>query len=259
MSLKKKEFKNYNILIIGDCCVDRFIYGDVLRLAPEGPIPIFNPNSESSNAGMSGNVGRNIEAMGSKAHLISNKIQPIKTRYVDERSGQLMIRIDENDKVDRIEKSLLKQIQNNQFFERNFDSIIISDYNKGFLFEEDIKYICDNNKNVFIDTKKEFGEWILNSSFIKINHVEYGLTKKNIEKLNLIDKLIITLSSSGCMYKSKTYPVDPVAVKDVSGAGDTFLSGLVLEYLRTKSIEKAILFAQKCATVVVQKRGVCTI
>jgi hypothetical protein len=47
--------------------------------------------------------------------------------------------------------------------------------------------------------------------------------------------------------------------KDVSGAGDTFLSGLVVEYIRTKDIEKSIIFAQQCATVVVQKKGVSTI
>ena len=50
-----------------------------------------------------------------------------------------------------------------------------------------------------------------------------------------------------------------VSIKDVSGAGDTFLSGLVVEYIKTKDIRKAILFAQKCATIVVQKLGVSTI
>jgi sugar/nucleoside kinase (ribokinase family) len=50
-----------------------------------------------------------------------------------------------------------------------------------------------------------------------------------------------------------------VSVKDVSGAGDTFLSGLVVEYVRTKNIESAIEFAQQCTTIVVQKSGVSTI
>ncbi len=259
MSLKKKEFKNFNILVIGDSCVDRFIYGEVNRLAPEGPIPIFNPIFESSSPGMSGNVYRNLETLGCKSFLLCNKIQPIKTRYVDERSGQLMIRIDENDKVDKIDDIILHQIRQNKFIDRYYDAIIISDYNKGFLSENDIKYICDNNENVFIDTKKALSDWLNNCSFIKINHVEYELTKDNIKSLNISDKLIITLSSKGCKYKDKIFPVDIVSVKDVSGAGDTFISGLVLEYIRTKNIEKSIIFAQKCATVVVQKRGVCTI
>jgi bifunctional ADP-heptose synthase (sugar kinase/adenylyltransferase) len=259
MNLKRKEFKSANILIIGDCCVDKFVYGDVSRLAPEGPIPIFNPMNETSNPGMSGNVARNILSLGAKCFLLCNKNQPVKTRYVDERSGQLMIRIDENDKVDQIDKTLLLQIRKNIFLDKFYDAIIISDYNKGFILEDDIKFICENNNNVFIDTKKTIGDWSLSSSFIKINHVEYELTKKSIENLHLHQKLIITLSSKGCKYNNKIFPVDIVPVKDVSGAGDTFLSGLVLEYVRTNNIEKSIIFAQKCATVVVQKRGVCTI
>jgi sugar/nucleoside kinase (ribokinase family) len=71
--------------------------------------------------------------------------------------------------------------------------------------------------------------------------------------------MIITLSNKGCQYKDKLYPVEKVQIRDVSGAGDTFLSGLVTEYVLTKDIEKAIKFAQECATIVVQKPGVSTI
>ena len=58
---------------------------------------------------------------------------------------------------------------------------------------------------------------------------------------------------------NETFKVDEVPVKDVSGAGDTFLSGLVVEYLKTKDIRKSIQFAQECTTQVVQKHGVATI
>ena len=52
---------------------------------------------------------------------------------------------------------------------------------------------------------------------------------------------------------------EEVSVKDVSGAGDTFISGLVVEYVKTKDIKKAINFAQECTTKVVQQIGVVTI
>ena len=48
-------------------------------------------------------------------------------------------------------------------------------------------------------------------------------------------------------------------VKDTSGAGDTFLSGLVGNYLETYNIIEAIKFANKCATQVVQKKGTAKI
>ena len=77
--------------------------------------------------------------------------------------------------------------------------------------------------------------------------------------LGLYEKMIITRSDEGCEYNYKLYPVEKVNIKDVSGAGDTFVSGLVCEFIRTKDIILAIKFAQECATKVVQKKGVCTI
>ena len=73
------------------------------------------------------------------------------------------------------------------------------------------------------------------------------------------DKLVVTLGSKGCRWNGKNFPVEEVPVKDVSGAGDTFLAGLVRGYLDTQDIEKAIEFAQKCTTIVVQKHGVATV
>jgi D-beta-D-heptose 7-phosphate kinase/D-beta-D-heptose 1-phosphate adenosyltransferase len=257
--LKKKEFKQFNILVIGDTCIDRFIYGAVIRLAPEAPIPVLNPVEETTNPGMSGNVVANLKALGTNVIHICNEENIFKTRYIDERSGQMLLRIDDNDRINKIKPSVLSKIKNNQFNNKKIDAIIISDYNKGFLKEEDIKYICENNYNVFIDTKKILDTWCTKALYIKINHVEYERTEYSIKDLNINDKLIITLSSKGCQYKEKLFPVEKVQIRDVSGAGDTFLSGLVIEYVLTQDIEKAILFAQQCATVVVQKPGVSTI
>jgi D-beta-D-heptose 7-phosphate kinase/D-beta-D-heptose 1-phosphate adenosyltransferase len=259
MILKKEEFKNYNILVVGDDGIDRFVYGTAVRLAPEAPVPVLNPVTETTNKGMAGNVVENLEALGIKTYFKCNNITPIKTRYVDDRSGQILLRVDSNDKVERIDKNELKHIANNKYKGVTIDAIIISDYDKGFLDEADIQFICENNKNVFIDTKKILGKWCIDASFIKINHVEYQRTEYTIHELDIEDKMIITLSSKGCQHKGKIYPVDKVQIRDVSGAGDTFLSGLVAEYVLTNDIEKAIPFAQQCATIVVQKPGVSTI
>jgi D-beta-D-heptose 7-phosphate kinase/D-beta-D-heptose 1-phosphate adenosyltransferase len=258
-NLKKKEFNNFNVLVVGDDGIDKFVYGTAVRLAPEAPVPVLNPVSETTNKGMAGNVVENLEALGLKTYFKHNNITPIKTRYVDDRSGQILLRVDSNDKVERIEKNELKHIADNKFKGIMMDAIIISDYDKGFLEEEDIEFICKNNSNVFIDTKKILGSWCKYASFIKINHVEYQRTEYTIHELDIEDKMIITLSSKGCQHKGKIYPVEKVQIKDVSGAGDTFLSGLVAEFILTKNIEKAIKFAQQCATVVVQKPGVTTV
>ena len=253
------------VLIIGDSCKDIFIYGKVKRLTPEAPVPVFNPTKEKSNDGMAKNVSNNIEALDVNIFTITNRNSIKKIRYVDDKSNQLVIRVDEHDYCDRIDEFLLHRIQKN---ECNLpmsgvvevDAIVISDYDKGFLEEYDIKWICENNKNVFIDTKKKMGDWILDADFLKINDLEFEQNKEFFESSKvMLDKTIITRGREGCIYKGKGYPTDDVPVKDISGAGDTFLAGLVVEYVRSGDIEKAIGFAQDCTKIVVQKHGVSTI
>ena len=61
-------------------------------------------------------------------------------------------------------------------------------------------------------------------------------------------------------YNNKVYPpTEVIEALDLSGAGDTFLSGLVVDYLETGDIEHAIQYANVCALVVVQQKGVTVI
>ena len=241
------------VLVIGDSCTDVFVYGDIHRVCPEAPVPVFNPTHKTENDGLAKNVVRNLEALGCDVEFISNDNSIKKIRSVDNRSNQMVLRVDENDKCRSIDDSELEYIKE---WGNTFDAVIISDYCKGFLDEEDICYIADKCNNVFLDTKKEIGDWIDDIDFIKINELEY---EKNYRGKPNNDKLIVTLGSKGCRYKDEVFPVEEVSVKDVSGAGDTFISGLVVEYVKTKDIKKAINFAQECTTKVVQQIGVVTI
>jgi D-beta-D-heptose 7-phosphate kinase/D-beta-D-heptose 1-phosphate adenosyltransferase len=254
-----EDYKNTKILVIGDSCVDVFRYGYTLRLAPEGPAPVFNPIRETFNGGMASNVQANINAIGAEATLITQKEEITKVRYIDERTNSLLLRVDSNDTSSRIEKNILENIIDNKFEDIIYDAIVISDYCKGFLLEEDIYNISQRNFNIFLDTKKILGDWCKNISFIKINESEFDRTFHTIEKLGIDDNLIITRSDKGCEYNKNIFPVEKVNIKDLSGAGDTFISGLAVNFAKTKSIFDAIMFAQECATKVVQKRGVCTI
>ena len=174
-------------------------------------------------------------------------------------SNSLLLRVDEEKKVPEQSYDLMEEIVDNKYNGINYDAIIISDYCKGYLSETHIWEISHNNKNVFLDTKKILGEWCNSCDFIKINHTEFDRTKHTIDQLNILDKMIITRSDEGCEFNNIIYPVEKVNIKDVSGAGDTFISGLVCEFVRTNDIVEAIKFAQECATKVVQKLGVCTI
>ena len=249
------------ILIVGDSCIDEFVYGSIFRMSPEAPVPVFQPIKKTSNGGMSKNVYNNLIALGVSSNLITNTEKIVKRRYVDDGHNQMVLRVDTNDECSQIDEGIRMNICNNHHVGNNFDAIIISDYNKGFLTENDIELLCKSNNSVFVDTKKDLGDWIFEADFIKINDQEYKRNSKfistNLDKLK--DKLIVTRGKHGCEFNNKVFGAEEVVVRDVSGAGDTFLAGLAVEYVRTNDIIKAINFAQECTKIVVQKHGVSTV
>ena len=242
------------ILVIGDSCLDEYIYCTTDRFCPDAPVPILKPESFVSALGMAGNVVDNLKALDCDGWLVSNANHIKKTRYVDSRTNHMFIRVDEGeDDVFPIAKKSLEDIDFDEF-----DAVIISDYCKGFIDEDTIKYISKQHSLTFLDTKKTLGDYVDNISFIKINDVEYKYNEGNISSY-WSQKMIITRGSRGAEYKGKIYPVKEVDVRDTSGAGDSFLAGLVGHYLKTYNIVEAIKFANKCATQVVQKKGTAKI
>lgn len=255
------------ILIIGDSSVDRFQYGTIKRISPEAPIPVFNPTKVVENNGMAGNVYENVKALNSyRTELVTNEIKPIKTRFVDEVSNQQIMRFDENDVVEQIEEHYHGNI---------WDAIIISDYDKGYLTENDIGEISRiakrDNIPTFLDTKKVLQwdnmDFLKDIDFIKINEHEFQLNNLPFSQGAWYHgELIVTLGSRGAKhYDMKItsinhYPLEKKAeVRDLSGAGDTFLAAFVVKYLESDDIASAIRFANKCASYVVTQKGVVVV
>lgn len=237
-----------DILIIGDSCRDIFIYCDTERLAPDCPVPVLNVIEERENVGMARNVLRNVKTKIENSDIVTNEnwFNITKTRYVHSKTNHMFFRVDSKEKIRRID--LTKVVLDAKL-------IIISDYNKGFLLDEDIAYICYNHPLVFLDTKKVLGPWAESAFVIKINDYEYsrGVPVK------LLNRVIHTKGGDGCEYAGKRYPVERVEVKDSSGAGDSFIAALAVKYLQKNDIQEAIIYANKCASEVVKHRGVTTI
>ena len=120
------------------------------------------------------------------------------------------------------------------------------------------QYISRKHKNTLLDTKKILGDWCSDIKYIKINEFEYNRTKHMLDE-NMNSKMIITLGPNGAKHLDKTYSVPKVEIKDTSGAGDTFIAALALKYAQTKDIEESIEFANRNATLVVQKKGVSVV
>jgi len=250
------------ILVIGDSCTDKFIYGKCSRLCPEAPVPVFTPGRETTNWGMAGNVVVNLKALGEETCYQTNSVKIEKTRIVDEKTNQMLVRIDDPDDCERILPKIrdLYTAPMYEDFRSSLKAVVISDYDKGFLTEEDIETIIGNyDCPVFLDTKKTLGKWCVGADFIKFNEFEYANTLHTLADLELEEKLIVTKGGEGAEYKGILYPTQKCDVKDLSGAGDTFLAGLVHKYCETKDITEAIVFANEVAAKVVQKQGVATI
>ena len=243
------------LLVIGDFCIDCFIYGKTERLSPEAPVPVFVPTESKVNDGMAGNVARNLMVMSTEYQVeLYHQDETIKkTRYIDQATNHMFLRVDEG------EGSVKPMVLTDEVINRikEAEAVVVSDYNKGYLDLETINQIGKLAKLSFLDTKKKINSDTIESyTFIKLNEDEF---KKNMtddpEKLK---KIIATLGSRGAQYMSKQYPVVAKETIDVSGAGDTFLAGFVINYLQSRDVDLAITFANKMSSFVVSKQGVVT-
>lgn len=253
----------FKILVFGELMKDVFVYGNT-RKAPDGPHLVFNEEYRKENDGGAGNLVANLKSLcpGIDVKLIHQNNIITKTRHVDESSNYTLLRIDEGDKVQGI--GVKKLADYLYFYKFDYNAVVISDYCKGFLSNDDIEIILNHSKKLniptFIDSKKIFGEWSKNASFIKINKLEYeNNLKAGIDPIKYSDNLIVTESQDGARYNNKLYPTWKSEVKDPSGCGDSFHSALIIKYLETKNIEKSILFGNKVASIAVSKKGVVAV
>jgi len=232
--------KLLKILLIGDDCVDVYQFGTVDRISPEAPVPVFKLSHSEERGGMARNVKLNLEKLGCKVDYLSGNTST-KTRLIDSRSKQHIVRID-NDVVS-------DPITFETIIPPGYDAIVISDYEKGTISYDMVQNLIKEFKGpIFIDTKKkDLAKF--QGAFVKINEFEYNKLSSECSDL------IVTLGDKGVRHLNKIYPAVPVDVSDVCGAGDTFISALTVQYLLTKNIVEAILFANVAAGISVQHLG----
>jgi len=255
------------VLLIGETCIDEFIYGSVDRISQESPCPIFLSNGDKKTTeGMCTNVKNNVNQLSDDliVDIVTNTSPIIKRRLIDTRHNVMVYRMDESDTASRIDISLISNAD-------KYDAVIVSDYNKGFLLDEDLSSIgslfqCPK----FIDTKKIISQkWSFKFDFIKINSGELFANISSHGSLGALSSIchniISTKSEQGAvLYSSENYSDKQTTsfegykteVAHVSGAGDTFLASLVVRFLETNDIEESIDFANQCASIAVSKENV---
>lgn len=168
------------VVCVGDVMVDRFVYGEVTRMSPEAPIPVLARRRELVMLGASGNVARNVAALGGQAALVgvvgsdsegrealrlvgddgriegalvtdTTRPTTLKTRFVS--GGQQLLRVDveETDAVSSDTSGRLARTVRG--VAAGAGVIILSDYGKGVVTDEVIVACRATGLPVVVDSK----------------------------------------------------------------------------------------------------------
>jgi len=179
-----EEIKNKSILVVGDIMLDNYYIGDIKRISPEAPVPVFRKKAERCVLGGAANVAANLVAAGQKAYIMSiigddkcgrtlwslfkengvdtqllettQRQTTQKTRFLAG-NNQQVLRLDVEDTAP-IEKSLCEQLLSKlQQLICKFDLVLLSDYMKGLLaydFTQGvIKLATEHHIPVIVDVK----------------------------------------------------------------------------------------------------------
>lgn len=255
------------ILVVGEHCKDNYVYGECSRLSPEGPVPVFIPKEEKSYDGMAGNTYANLlnikEEEEDEVRIVSNKfidqaLSCMKTRLIDSKTNQILLRVDTHDYFKRITSFQLNEAINLLEVD-GFDLLIVSDYNKGFLTDNDLIRLGEAAKLSVLDSKRKLSQDVIDSfDVIKLNQKEYEANKDKFADFSNRMKAVITLGSKGVQYLDKTHAAPKeLQTFDVSGAGDVFTAVMSYNYCKYQDMIEAIRDAQECCNSVIQKRGTC--
>jgi D-beta-D-heptose 7-phosphate kinase/D-beta-D-heptose 1-phosphate adenosyltransferase len=170
-------FKGKRILVFGDLMLDRYLWGAILRISPEAPVPVVEVSKETVSLGGAANVAKNIASLGGKPVLVGvigddatgnlfkeelkrsglngdgiiiEKGRPttLKTRILAHH--QHVVRVDRETKK-LVEKKGIKTILS--FVQSHLsqtDGILFEDYDKGMLESKMIKEIIKQSKGKVI-------------------------------------------------------------------------------------------------------------
>lgn len=210
---KLSQIRSRHILVVGDVMLDNYYVGDVRRISPEAPVPVFRKRSERSVLGGAANVAANLvaanqqtsmmsiigrdangqtmmqlfENLGINAGLVSNlqRSTTIKTRFLADNNQQLLrLDVEDTDPITKVESNrILKKLQK---VIDDFDLILMSDYLKGLLTQEFtqgvIKLARKHDIPVVIDVKDpKYGKYY-GATLLKPNLNELrSLTGKNVQ------------------------------------------------------------------------------
>jgi D-beta-D-heptose 7-phosphate kinase/D-beta-D-heptose 1-phosphate adenosyltransferase len=153
-----KTLRGRRIAVAGDFMLDRYVWGSVMRISPEAPVPVVDSMNESQVLGGAGNVAANLAALGATVFpfgvigedeagraihacldaagmttkgVVADKsrITTVKTRVVARHQQMMRMDRERREPLSRaLEESLIRRIKAALGL---LDALVISDYDKG--------------------------------------------------------------------------------------------------------------------------------
>ncbi len=282
------NFKEKNILVVGDIMLDTYYKGDVTRINVEAPVPIVKVEQEFHSLGGAGNVASNVVSLGGKATLFSfagkDHQAEILRKLLDENKIESFLQEDEktiqkirvmgnNQQLARMdfEKIYNKIFKDEIKFKlkkraQDADLIIISDYEKGTINEDLMSILSEFKKKIIVDPKPKNKALFKEVLLVKTNEKEiYDMTslsnldsagKKLREELKT--DILVTRGKNGMtLFSDKIINIPTYAkeVFDVTGAGDTAIAAIGLAIAGGASLNQAAIMGNHAAGIKVEKAG----
>ena len=154
------RFAGRRVAVLGDCMLDRYLWGSVERISPEAPVPVVEIERESYTLGGAGNVAANLRALGAEPLLLgvvgeddegrrlreafaargldvsgvvtdASRPTTVKTRIVAH--AQQVVRADRESRADLSGPALARLLE---IVERELpgcEGLVVSDYGKGVI------------------------------------------------------------------------------------------------------------------------------
>ncbi|MFW5681168.1 MAG: bifunctional heptose 7-phosphate kinase/heptose 1-phosphate adenyltransferase, partial [Pseudomonadota bacterium] len=177
-------FRDARVLCVGDLMLDRFVVGQVDRISPEGPVPVFLTRRTATMLGGVGNVARNVASLGGEVALVAvvgadahaalaqglvdelgagsgsliadaTRSTIVKTRFVA--AGQQLLRVDE-EQVHDIDPAIEDMVVARcAALLPSCGAVVLSDYAKGVLTDRLLQRVIElaraHGRPVVVDPK----------------------------------------------------------------------------------------------------------
>ena len=307
------------ILIIGDVILDEYIHTIPIKVSPEAPILVVKKSSSSQyRLGGASNVAYNLKVLDSEPYLIGitgidqeaniiknllmenhidNFLVDFKSRSTTIKSrilshNQQILRID-REETEHIEYRFLKILEGKlggDFNLKDLKAIIVSDYGKGTITGELLKYLsrlCEeykiilaidpyvnhtieykqNLKKIDLITPNENQAWQIYGILDSLNSYPNKKSAKdlndlamNISSMFKCSNVLITLSEKGMMLLDSNddfFYENAIKkeVVDVVGCGDTVISTFVHFMIQSIEPEKCMKYSNLAASKTVSFLG----